>query len=545
MRNRKSLAKKEVFTRDATGLVREIGPWSALFLSWNSYSVAIGSVLIFLITLYPYPGANIEVSVILGFLLSAIVGLIYYVFMSAMPRSGGEYVFISRTVNPLLGFTVNWAYTISFMMYLGPIMTFIYVPLVISPSLTFIGLVTNTAWLASFGAWIASGIGLFIFSAIVYILCFTILTFGIRAASRASTILFILGSLAIILAIIIFAVTSNSSWITHVNDFVTKYTGKTGFYQFVLSNASSSGFTVPSTNVSDTFGSLIISYVTFQGVWFTSYYAGELKRASRTLVWGMIWSGALGAIQLVLLAIFAIPMLGRDFMISLAHLFYGNPSALAPYLPSNIIPSTPFWALVAVDNIPLQAIIAIGYIAGAFSSVLGIWFALSRNVFAWAFDRVVPSQLAFVDSRFHSPLVSNILILGAAVLGLALTIYTPLFGFINQLLFAFIVLAIIGVVAMVFPFTKKEIYARTSLRHSLGGVPLVTVLGAILTISSIYGEYISATNSFISGPLSIQTWAILIIVFALAPIIYYGSKVYHKSREGIDITLAFKEIPPE
>ena len=539
------MAKERVYTRDATGLVRELGPWSALFMSWNTYSVGVGSVLTFLVMLYAYPGANLVVSIFLGFLLASIVSLIYYIFMSAMPRSGGEYVFISRTISPSFGFTVNWAYTISFMMYLGPIMSFVYVPLVISPSLTFIGLVTNTAALTSFGSWIASGTGLFIFSVAVYLLVAGILTFGVGAASKASAVLFWVGAAAIVIMIGIFAVTPNSTWITQVNSFISTYTGKAGFYQFVISSAAQSGLKIPSYTIGDTLGSLIISYVTFQGVWFTAYYAGELKKSNRSLLYGMIGAAAVGMIQLCLLALVAVPALGRNFIISLSYMFYGNSSALAPYLPSGLVPSTPFYALVLGNNIIIQVIIAAGFIAAAFSSVLGVWFALSRNVFAWSFDRVVPTKLAYVDSRFHSPLGANLLILVAAIIGLALTIYTPLFGFINQLLFAFIVLAIIGVVAMVIPFHNRSIYEKTALKRSIAGIPLLTILGALLAITSVYGEYVSATNSFISGPLSLQTWAIVIVTFALGPIIYYSSRAYHKSRDGIDIALSFKEIPPE
>ncbi len=538
------MTETPVYTREATGLVREIGPWSALFVSWNAYSVAIGSVLIFLVSLYLYPGAEMVSSIIIGFLLITVLSLIYYIFMSAMPRSGGEYVFISRTVSPVLGFTINWAYTISFMLYFGPLMSFVYVPLVISPSLTFMGLVTNTAWLTNFGAWISASTGLFVFCAVFYILIALLLSFGLRPTIRVSGILFWISTAAMAIMTITFAITPNSVWITQVNNFILTYTGKPDFYQFVINSASTSGLTVPPYNLSDTFGSLIISYVTYQGVWFTAYYAGELKRTSRSLLSGMIGAGALGMVQLALITLFAIPMLGRNFIVSLAYDFFANPNALAPYLPSGLVPSTPFYALVLNSNPIVQWIIAVGFIVAAWSSILGIWLPLSRNVFAWSFDKVVPTALAYVDSKFHSPLGTNILILVAAEVGLALTVFTPLFGWINQLLFAFIVLAAIGVVAIVFPFTKKEIYERTALRHSVAGIPLVSILGIILTVFSVYGEYISATNSFISGPLTLQTWGIVYFIFALGPIIYYSARAYHK-RQGIDIAMIFKQIPPE
>ena len=43
----------------------------------------------------------------------------YGYLSAAMPRSGGEYVFLGRVVHPAVGFTANWGFTWSQLLGLG------------------------------------------------------------------------------------------------------------------------------------------------------------------------------------------------------------------------------------------------------------------------------------------------------------------------------------------------------------------------------------------------------------------------------------------
>src|SRR5919202_1436286 len=62
----------ELFTRNATGLVRELSAFDAF-------------------------------------------NLVYLYFTTLMPRSGGDYVWVSRTLHPSLGFIVNFSLTFVFL----------------------------------------------------------------------------------------------------------------------------------------------------------------------------------------------------------------------------------------------------------------------------------------------------------------------------------------------------------------------------------------------------------------------------------------------
>ena len=54
-----------------------------------------------------YPGVNLPLTVVFSLLPGFLYSAIYYLLTVAMPRTGGDYVWISRIVNAPLGFVGN------------------------------------------------------------------------------------------------------------------------------------------------------------------------------------------------------------------------------------------------------------------------------------------------------------------------------------------------------------------------------------------------------------------------------------------------------
>jgi APA family basic amino acid/polyamine antiporter len=108
-----------LFVRQTSGLIKEFSPIDAFI--FNTLAFALGLVLAITPTFLGglYPNANIYVVLALGVVLTAFNGLVYGLFSAAMPRSGGDYVFTSRTLNPALGFAANWGFTWSQFLGLG------------------------------------------------------------------------------------------------------------------------------------------------------------------------------------------------------------------------------------------------------------------------------------------------------------------------------------------------------------------------------------------------------------------------------------------
>jgi len=96
-----------LYTRQSSGLVRDISPMSNAILNISFVSVPLA---VFVATQAPYafPGASPFWVTVICVGVCVLPVMLYSLFMAVMPRSGGDYVFISRTIHPWVGFAANF-----------------------------------------------------------------------------------------------------------------------------------------------------------------------------------------------------------------------------------------------------------------------------------------------------------------------------------------------------------------------------------------------------------------------------------------------------
>jgi len=86
----------EVFVRKATGLTRPFGFWDQFILAMGLLNLGTGTVLVFSMSLAFAPSYNFILSLLIGMVLNFFVVMAYSMITIVMPRSGGDYVFVSR-----------------------------------------------------------------------------------------------------------------------------------------------------------------------------------------------------------------------------------------------------------------------------------------------------------------------------------------------------------------------------------------------------------------------------------------------------------------
>ena len=114
--------RPKVFAREATGLVREVSGGSSFIAMWMA---ATGGYPIFLLTyLGVFPGGNFSLALIIGFIPMFALLAVYTLFGISMPRAGGDYIYVSRGLNPFIGFVSSFALAAGIIMTIGLYLVF-------------------------------------------------------------------------------------------------------------------------------------------------------------------------------------------------------------------------------------------------------------------------------------------------------------------------------------------------------------------------------------------------------------------------------------
>jgi len=213
------------------------------------------------------------------------------------------------------------------------------------------------------------------------------------------------------------------------------------------------------------------------------------------------------------------------------------------------VPGTPFFYLssIAVGSTFYAILVFVLYIV--FWPLITYISSLqqTRAIFAMAYDGVLPKGVTRVN-RYGCPWLALLiaLLMSAAVFIWAVFNAT---GFFQVLVYALLVqliaMALVGLTGVLAPFLRPDLYRASASQKSVAGIPLVSIAGAgaILTAVYVWWAYLHydqlGTNSNIGKLLG---WTVGPAVLGF--LFYIAAAAYKKSR-GTDITLVYREIPPE
>jgi amino acid transporter len=268
---------------------------------------------------------------------------------------------------------------------------------------------------------------------------------------------------------------------------------------------------------------------------------GEIKGANnlKGVWWAYFLGGTITAIVFMLPeSLFLQTATGEGFLqaVSQAGLFGTVPLPVSINFAILTDFATSSYALIILASL---AYIAVGYFIVAYDIT---W--VSRIWLATSVDGLVPRALGSTDRRTHAPLIAIIL---AAIM---VAIYIPIEAYIPS---GFTIVGNVGIwtsaatplitaiAAIAFPSTQKNIF-KVSPISRYG--PLLRVMGVILTALLL----IVMVSFVVYPPLEVALgtvgYSLLAAQFIGVLIWYFVFKSYQK-RQGVDITLAFKEIPAE
>jgi amino acid transporter len=167
-------------------------------------------------------------------------------------------------------------------------------------------------------------------------------------------------------------------------------------------------------------------------------------------------------------------------------------------------------------------------------------------MFAWSMDRVAPAALSKVSARTNTPYVSVIIVTVLSVIASWFWAYTSFFTVVVGAFGQIITLAIGCLAAALIPYKHKDLYETAPISGRLFGIPKLTiiavlgVIGGLLIVINFTLDPFSGVNPQASPVMFWFTLAMFPVGFGL----YYLAKAIRKS-QGIDISLAYRQIPPD
>lgn len=524
-------ARPRTFSRKATGLVRAASLKDVLAFNINMQNVFIGALFALLLIPPLYPQANIYLATLIALVISLPVSWVYAKLAGVFPRSGGDYVYVSRVIHPAIGFMSNLSYCIWGMFYVGVAGVFLGV-YGVAPLLRVIGAYTESGAVADAGNWFAEPLGQFVMAVGLIGVFTAIFVFGgLRLYFRVQAVNFTIASLAL-LALVIWG-------------FVASRAGALGNVEEQLSNIGGQGVAAlgqgspeEGFSLKQTVFAAIWPWLAFNSAIYSTYMGGEVKQADRNQVLGimgaLLWAGAWTL--LVIWSMFQV--FGEQFWANLGN---ADPAELG-------LSTTP--TLGEVTGYALGSALPAIVIMFGLALWTYVWIApytvlVTRSALAWSLDRLGPAKLAEVHPRWHSPVwaLVTVAIVGCFTSGLyafgELSVLTGTIGLTASMI-------VVAVAGILLPYRQRDLWASSPARGRWGSVPIITVVGVVAIPLLLVMEWalIADENSGASLSANPGRLAIVVAIFLVGLPLYYVIRAVQR-RRGIDVDLAFKEIPPE
>lgn len=522
------MAEVKYFARTSSGLVRSVSAWDAMI--HNVCFMAPMAVMVYGVwSMELFSGVNLPLTALIAIPIAIICGIFYALFAAAMPRSGGEYIYVSRILNPAIGFSISFFFFVCLLSVAGA-----YVPWctqwALAPILERLGCGGAATFIST--NWMT-----FVIAVVIYVICGVIISRGAKATMYAfwvSFSLILIGLFTYIGAMLSVGPTG----------FEANFNALSGMnYQSVISTAQGAGFPLHFL-VGATFLGLVFTYINFLGFHASVYAGAEIKRVERSQFIAII--GATVIFGLITYAVYQVAFhtMGGRFLGSLAFLAAsGDPSYTLPF-------AEPFIHLLfgyVTQSSAVYTAMLIGWGMMTLAAILTYIFICVRLVFAWSFDRVVPIALSKIDRRHNSPYVAIIAVSIVAIICQVLWIYTPLMNYFAYIVFGWMIMqGITAIAAIIFPYRKPDLFetAPSVVKKRVGPLPLIVVFGIATLIISIWLGYASIMPAF-GGPINPAVVAFTFGIFIVGGIIYAISVAYHRRKERIPLHLTFRELPPE
>ena len=481
---------------------------------------------------------------------------VYHIFQISMPRTGGDYVFMSRILHPSIGLAANFAgYAFFNWFWIGDAAA-VFSSQGLAQTLSVYGSLTGQQWaLDAAGAF--TPLTTFLVGTVAIVGFTVIVALSTRLYFRIQNVAMIIAMLGVVVTIALLLTTNPTSFASAFDAYASKQGFQTAYENFTAAGNQYWGGPVPTDPMGGyTFMLMPLWFTVLFWVYGSNYLAGETKEIKSSGKIALFGSFAVIFVPTLLVLGIAYRTIGADFLAGAG--YYGLGYASNP-LP--VLPNLTLYAGILSNNPILVWFLGIGVIAGFLLVAPQSIFAQSRQLFAYAFDRLTPSFVADVNERWYTPIKA--IVISAAGGEIFLVFLSGLVGPATAgtafLLYSYAGLAAIGLTfvfvsisAILFPFRKKDIYETACpVKRKILGVPVLVWLGLIsLAYCLATIGYYSYNYLFYFGAGTLAAnlyfpFLEALIGLFVACVAWYFIVAWYRSKSGFAFEKAFQQIPPE
>ncbi len=549
-----AMSKPEVFTRKASGLVRVMSPYSAFV--YNILTMGLIFPWTYLWAPGALPGGKLVWGILLAMVIEIPIAYVYVWLSTALPRSGGDYVFQSRVFGGGVAFTVVMSGYVIWILQWVALSGWLVSYLGFAPLFLGLGATLPSAGLSALGVWFTTSTGIVIVSILNALLSLWLLVSGFKNYVRFQHVMFIGTLLCFATVFIVLFTTPASQFVERLNAFAVASGGQPNFYQTAVAAVQNAGIDLhPPFSLLATLLIAPIAWTSLQWATYSAQQNGEIKDARSFQSQTFIMVGSLIATGL-LLALLAVGLerVAPPEFLTVAGAGYWSVIAEANISGFNLWPPIIAVALTASPLIVL--IIGLGYLLNGFQIVCNCYIGMTRVMVAMSLDRLLPEWFSKVDEKLHTPVNAHWAYFLASVP--VILAYNLVPGWVGLTLgvtfgcgYVFVITCIGGALL---PYRAKELYeASPGAKYKLGNMPLITVLGVVggilgtlMVLAFLFAPQLGVLGTWDFTDFPKNLWA-QIIAFGLIVIsaVWYALVKNAQKAKGINVDFAFKEIPPE
>jgi amino acid transporter len=526
------------FARESTGLVKNVSLIDSISLNLSNMSIGpllttiAGSTAATLFIVPSVTGMNLVVASIIAFLLAVPQIVVYTMMSRRYPRTGGDYIWVSRSFGGFAGSTLSFfGYTMETLAFLALVAVLTdYAIGGVGVTMFYTYSAPTLSWgnLFNFPASLSNETWQFIVGAVPFAAVILLNIWKPKAGYRLVTVLTLFGIFALLLAMSVLLIKGNSGvkgYIDSTAPFLT-YGGNNATYESLVSSYVPSGNAFD-VNIGAVFSIMPVMFA-FVYPWLNAAPAvGSELKGKRTLNWNIPISAALSFVLLTAALGVLYGVAGMPFINAAFHNLAWQNDGLNFFT----------LAMGVAGNSYVAWVIGIGWVLMQFGTIAYAVIVFSRYLLAQSFDRFLPAQLSYVSPTYSSPIIAHLVDLVIAVTLIALA--TFFFGTFSAL-FGAIVASMIYFIFIGFSAIKQAVTKER------GGAKIGLAIAGALD-AGVFGfiSYQFITSSNVAGfAFNYLNVGYLVGTFIGGAVIYLISHQYHKAK-GIDISLNYKEIPPE